>query len=110
MKELIIVQSQFGHIDITPLNERPTLKQLQDAVGGYIEPVYLPDLNPEGIVLLVNEEGLLQGLPPNENLYPFFFCGNVVFVGVEGEDFVGLTKKQELFLSSWLVGLWRSME
>ena len=38
------------------------LAEMQAAVGGYIEPLYLPD----GRVLLVNEDGKSQGLPCNE--------------------------------------------
>jgi len=43
--------------------DRPQLKELQEAVGGYIEPVdaYLP----QGTEAYANEEGLLIGLPPN---------------------------------------------
>jgi len=38
-----------------------SLKGMQMAVDGYIEPVYLSDK-----VILVNEEGLLRSLPVNE--------------------------------------------
>lgn len=38
-----------------------TLEEMQQAVGGYIEMVHLPS----GRVLVVNEEGLLKGLPEN---------------------------------------------
>jgi hypothetical protein len=41
-------------------NEAPTLKELQDAVGGYIEPVYIGKE-----VMLLDEEGLLKDLPVN---------------------------------------------
>jgi hypothetical protein len=44
-----------------------TTKELQDLVGGYIE--VLPSIKPK---IIVNEEGLLKGLPYNEratNLY-----------------------------------------
>ena len=37
-----------------------SLKQMQELVGGYVEFVYLNDK-----VLIVNEEGLLYGLPRN---------------------------------------------
>jgi hypothetical protein len=37
-----------------------SLKQMQELVGGYVEFVYLNDK-----VLIVNEEGLLFGLPRN---------------------------------------------
>ena len=41
---------------------RPTLEQLQKAVGGYIEIVRCTKLH---CYLVVNEEGLLDGLPHN---------------------------------------------
>ena len=39
-----------------------TLKEKQDAVGGYIEVVHAR----EGKVFIVNEEGLIKGLQPNK--------------------------------------------
>lgn len=39
-----------------------TLEEMQQCVGGYIELVYLND----GMVLVVNEEGLIHNLPYNE--------------------------------------------
>ena len=39
------------------------LEQMQEAVGGFIEPIYLCD----GKVMLVNEDGKWQGLEPNLN-------------------------------------------
>ncbi|MCK9459487.1 MAG: DUF3846 domain-containing protein [Proteobacteria bacterium] len=39
-----------------------TLAEMQAAVDGYIEPLYLPD----GRVLLVNEDGKSRGFPYNE--------------------------------------------
>lgn len=39
------------------------LKQLQDIVGGYIEVVQIGG----GEVAIVNEEGLIHGLPYNQN-------------------------------------------
>lgn len=39
-----------------------TLEDYQAAVGGWIEPVDLPDL---GVTIYVHEEGLVQGLPFN---------------------------------------------
>lgn len=44
-----------------PLKEVRGLTAMQEIVGGYIEFFYLPD----GICLVVNEEGKLRGLPPN---------------------------------------------
>jgi hypothetical protein len=47
---------------VAPKNKKDfTLKDLQEFVGGYIELVFLG----AGRVLVVNEEGKLEGLPPN---------------------------------------------
>jgi hypothetical protein len=40
-----------------------SLKEMQDAVNGYIEFVYLPD----NIIMVVNEEGKINRLPVNSN-------------------------------------------
>ena len=45
-------------------NKKPTLEEAQALVGGLVEMVRSPS-NPD-IQILVNEEGLLQGLPFNE--------------------------------------------
>lgn len=81
------------------------LEDLQALVGGYIEPAAPVELREQGIELLVNEEGLLKGLDTNENLFPFFFVGQAVAVGVGGEDFVSLSQAQVNFLEDWLRGL-----
>lgn len=81
------------------------LHDLQDLVGGYIEPCAPVELRQRGIELLANEEGLLKQLPVNINLFPFFFVGTLVAVGVSGEDFVSLTPDQESYLKSWLKNL-----
>ncbi len=79
-----------------------TLTDLQFWVDGFIKVVPLIDFVDTGIVMLVNEEGCLAGLPANENLYPYFFVGRAVFVGVEGEEFVSLTDRQIEFIKQWL--------
>jgi hypothetical protein len=45
-----------------PKDDKFTLEELQSAVGGMIE---VAPNSPQGKVLLVNEEGLLLGLPLN---------------------------------------------
>lgn len=55
-----------------------TLKEMQELVGGYIELVYLP----EGKCLIINEEGLLLGLPLNQQateLYGHPIVGEVIY-------------------------------
>lgn len=44
-------------------NELPTLEQMQEAVGGYIEFVRITS---DGAMMVVNEEGLLKKLPYNK--------------------------------------------
>lgn len=46
------------------------------------------------VVMIVNEEGLLKGLPVNENFVPFFYVGNAIFVGVKDEEFYSLSDQQ----------------
>lgn len=86
------------------------LRSLQSIVDGFIEPCAPAELKEQGIELLANEEGLLRYLPANINMFPFFYVGNLVAVGVglndDGEeDFVSLTPEQENFLKRWLNNL-----
>lgn len=62
-----------------------TLRTFQGLVGGYIEAVTVCD----GLVLIVNEEGKLQGLEPNVFFRGDWLVGTVVAVGVnkDHEDF-----------------------
>jgi hypothetical protein len=63
-------------------DETPTLDELQEAVGGYIE--YVPCTGPLGF-MYCNEEGKLKGLPANihaTNLIEFddIIVGDVVLM------------------------------
>ena len=61
------------------------LKELQNAVGGYIERIVLPGDK----VLVVNEEGLIHGLPANNIITARLgnlILGDVVF-GLDSEVF-----------------------
>ena len=82
-----------------------TLESMQALVGGFIQTAPNPQLNEQGIELIVNEEGLLMGLPPNENLWPFFYVGQAFMVGTDGEDFASLTDYQMRFAKEWLENL-----
>jgi len=51
-------------IETTPKNGRDfSLEEMQEIVGGFIEIVYLDN----GQLMIVNEEGKINGLPLNEN-------------------------------------------
>lgn len=92
--------------DVRTVEMSNSLHAFQEVVGGYIETTTLAELRAKNIVLVVNEEGLLQQLDGNENLFPFFFVGNVLFTTYNAEgDFVSLTDEQEQFVYEWLRGL-----
>lgn len=59
------------------------LRTFQGLVGGYIETVHVRD----DLVLIVNEEGVLEGLEPNMYVRGFWLRGTIVAVGVDGENF-----------------------
>ena len=60
-----------------------TLEALQGLVGGYIETLPVAS----DLVVIVNEEGRLQGLPYNMVFAGQSLVGPIVFVGVDGEEF-----------------------
>ena len=63
-----------------------TLRAFQEAVDGYIEAVTIAT----DLVLIVNEEGRLRGLPYNCNVCGADLFGTVIAVGVKGEEFASL--------------------
>lgn len=69
-----------------------TLDNLQAAVGGYIQAVYLPI---SGVAILCDEEGRLKGLDQNICTRDYGpIVGPVLFVGIDGEEFTGLNDDQ----------------
>lgn len=96
----------------------PLLDNLQKEVGGYIEVVH-PKYLPEGLCMVVDDEGLLKGSPVN-NIASILYgtpehgqpiAGNAVILGegfVDGErDFVSLTEddKTNLILLLFALGI-----
>lgn len=79
----------------------PTLKNLQQTVGGYIETVTIG----EDCVIICNEEGRLLGMPHNCNVCGVDFVGTIVFAGVAGEEFadfpVDFKSFKAMFRSLW---------
>lgn len=72
---------KYGHM--TSISE--SLENLQRTVGGYIEIVNFGAIGPAGIVLVVNEEGLLRDLPKHTIAGADFF-GTVLVLGDANED------------------------
>ena len=59
------------------------LKALQQAVDGHIETVYLD----EGVILIVNDEGKLRGLPRSFQTRFDTIVGTAVLCGQCGDEF-----------------------
>lgn len=81
------------------LTEMPnTLRAFQQAVGGHIEAHTITRSDLPSLVVILNEEGRLQGLPANGRLYMgqlygHTLVGPVVIVRADesGEEFAGAT-------------------
>lgn len=71
-----------------------TLEALQEAVGGYIETfTFATDA-----AVVCNEEGHILGLPYNCDLLGIPFCGPILIVGVNGDEFCDIPADlQKLF-------------
>ncbi len=82
-KSRIVVMVKEPGENWNPWNIENRLEDFQQLVGGYIETVTVN----EELILIVNEEGKLKGLPGN---FPFrgdWLCGTVVAAGSAGEEF-----------------------
>lgn len=78
-----------------------TLENLQRNVGGIIETyTFATDM-----CVICNEEGRLLGLPHNCTICGVDFVGDILLVGVKGEEFADLPisyqKAKEVFRSLW---------
>jgi len=73
-----IIKTTGEIIETEPSNGTDfSLTELQAVVGGFIEVVHLPD----GRLMIVNDEGKLNGLPVNpkaSELYPDIIVGDVL--------------------------------
>lgn len=77
-----------------------TLEALQQAVGGPIETVTLA----RDAVIICNEEGRLMGLPRNCRFLGIDFVGTILVVGVDGDEFSGLSEADAKTVVRWLGG------
>lgn len=73
---------EYGHV--TGISY--TLENLQKTVGGYIETLTMP-----GYTLIVNEEGIINGLPFNCRVAGFMLFGTIIVVGVQGDEFADVS-------------------
>jgi hypothetical protein len=70
---------KIGHV--TSISD--SLENLQKTVHGYIQAVPLGD----GLVMVCNEEGKIQWLPPNMMIPGDYVVGDIIICGVDGEEF-----------------------
>ena len=89
----------------TPTHIVPSLKNLQKAVGGYIEQVNLGD----GLVMICNEEGKMKGMEPNFVITSGLgylideIVGPVIIAGVKGEELADIP----ISYAEWKRYLWK---
>ena len=77
-----------------------TLEALQGEVGGYIEALtFAPDA-----CFIVNEEGLIKALPFNFSALGHFLFGNVLLVGVSGDEFCDVPESAVKLVTKMLGG------
>ena len=77
-----------------------TLEALQEAVGGYIEVVWITS----DMAIICDEEGRIKGLPHNCNIAGFDFVGTILAVGVKGEEFTDVPVALDDWEWIWLGG------
>ena len=82
---LICVKYPGEEPRVEPLFDN-TLEAFQEAVGGYIETVTLCT----DLVLIVNEEGRIKGLPYNTTICGCQLYGPVLAVSTKGDEFASL--------------------
>lgn len=90
MKALKIEMRKITNIDI-----ENTLEALQRSVAGFIETITLVR---EKAVMIVNEEGVLLGLPVNviaSAVANTQIVGTAIVVGVDGEEFTDVPEDVE---------------
>lgn len=77
-----------------------TLEAVQEVIGGYIETVTLPN----GLVLVMDEEGRLKGLRENVRCVQFgTIVGRIFITAAEGESFRSLTVDEIQSARAWLL-------
>ena len=107
MRKAIVLNADGtkSEMDLDSGNE---LKNLQDAVGGYVQVVYLKD----DLAIWVNEDGKFTDLPLNPNAtaiwnhffgFTDFIVGNAVFTGGANDEgaTIAIFESMEEFVNSF---------
>ncbi len=79
-KKVILIKADGTRQQLTP-EKKPTLKEMQAWVGGYIEPIHVR-YEGKKVTMVVNEEGDLKKLPFNKE------ASNIVRCGIVGDVFI----------------------
>ena len=91
-----------GELGFPTIEHTPSA--IQDALGGYFEPIGLPSaLAAHGFLGLVDEDGLSKQLPPNK-LSPLLgrlIVGQVLIVRADPPEFLTLTDGDCRTLRKW---------
>ena len=82
---LVCVKYPGEEPHVEPLFDN-TLKAFQEAVGGWIETVTICS----DLVLIVNEEGRIKGLPYNTTVLGCQLYGPVLAVSTKGDEFASI--------------------
>jgi len=85
---LVCIKEPGKDAYVEPLFDN-TLEAFQKAVGGHIETVTAAS----DLVLVVNEEGRLMGLPYNVTICGLPLVGTIVAAGVKGDEFASIKGK-----------------
>ena len=89
-------------VTVREIDIEDKLEELQRAVDGYIEVLTLV---PGVAAMVVNEEGILYGLPINlaaSAVANQTIVGPALVVGVDGEEFCDIPKDVERFIRRWV--------
>ena len=88
-----------------------TLRAMQDFVGGYIEHVSLPN----GLDLIVNDEGLINGSEPRLAYYDdndefvYLYCGDCYFCRHKDEDFTSIEETDKEWIEKHFIHIHENM-
>ena len=104
MKKFVTL-STLGNLEVHEVDPNEEYEFLKNSVGGWIEAVPLRSGDLSGLIMWVNEEGKLAGLPGNTaatavwvSSYGLtdFMAGNVVITGDDGEGETLSVTEQEI--------------
>lgn len=94
-----------------------TLKSMQEFVGGFIEHVSLPN----GLELIVNDEGLINGSEPRlayykddltinyDSEFVYLYHGDCYICRHKGEEFTSILESDEEFIEKHFIHIHESM-